>query len=82
MNNVKVLFFATLKDRAGASQVDLELEQGAQVGELKRLLGERFPNLLTSLPSVLVAVNRDFAFDEDSIPAGAEIALFPPVSGG
>jgi len=82
MNNVKVLLFATLKDRAGIKEVNLELAQGAQVGELKRLLGERFPNLLTSLPSALVAVNREFAFDEDPIPAGAEIALFPPVSGG
>ncbi|HEY4717695.1 MAG TPA: molybdenum cofactor biosynthesis protein MoaE, partial [Anaerolineales bacterium] len=35
-----------------------------------------------SSSSMLVAVNQQYAFDRDVIPAGAEIALFPPVSGG
>ena len=30
----------------------------------------------------LVAVNQNYAFDEDTIPENAEVALFPPVSGG
>jgi molybdopterin synthase catalytic subunit len=30
----------------------------------------------------LVSVNREYAFDGDIIPSGAELALFPPVSGG
>jgi len=34
------------------------------------------------MASTLVSVNREFAFDENVIPEGAEIALFPPVSGG
>jgi len=38
--------------------------------------------LQEALDSALVAVNHEFAFDEEIIPAGAEIALFPPVSGG
>jgi molybdopterin synthase catalytic subunit len=29
-----------------------------------------------------VAVNKEYSFDEDLIPRGAEVALFPPVSGG
>jgi molybdopterin converting factor small subunit len=32
--------------------------------------------------SMLVAVNREYAGDDQIIPAGAEVALFPPVSGG
>jgi molybdopterin synthase catalytic subunit len=82
MKSVKVLFFATLKARIGISQVSLDLEPGAGVRELKETLSERYPALRDLLPTVLVAVNREFAFDEDPIPAGAEIALFPPVSGG
>ncbi len=30
----------------------------------------------------LISVNQEFAFDDDIIPENAEIALFPPVSGG
>lgn len=82
MNKVKILFFATLKEKAGTAQAELDLPERASVAVLKKLLFERFPNLPTSSSSVLVAVNKEYAFDKDEIPAGAEIALFPPVSGG
>jgi molybdopterin converting factor small subunit len=38
--------------------------------------------LTESLKTVVVAINREFAFDDALIPAGGEVALFPPVSGG
>jgi molybdopterin synthase catalytic subunit len=31
---------------------------------------------------MLVSVNREFAFDQDVLPPNAEVAVFPPVSGG
>lgn len=82
MNRITVLFFATLKERAGVRQVEVELPPQAQVRDLKTALGEQFPQLAPALDSALVAVNREYAFDEDAIPAEAEVALFPPVSGG
>jgi molybdopterin converting factor subunit 1 len=82
VNRVKLLFFATLKDRAGTKQAEFELSDGAHVWELKAQLREKYPDLAPSLESVLVSVNREYAFDDDVIPAEAEVALFPPVSGG
>jgi MoaE-MoaD fusion protein len=82
MNQINVLFFATLKNLAGVNRTILDLPEGARVVDLKALLVERFPGLKSGLPSSLIAVNQEFAFDEDLIPANAEIALFPPVSGG
>lgn len=82
MIQVRLLFFATLKERAGVSEVTFDLPEGCQVSRLKQVLGERYPALQEALPSALVSVNREFAFDQDSIPDGAEIAIFPPVSGG
>ncbi len=82
MNKVKVLFFATLRDRAGAKEVELEVPDGASVREFKAQLAGQYPSLEQSLESVLVAVNRQYTFDDDVIPPGGEIALFPPVSGG
>jgi molybdopterin converting factor subunit 1 len=82
MNKVKVLFFATLQARAGTASTELELPANANVQDLKQLLIQRFPQLESFLGSTLVSINREFAFDGDIIPSGAEVALFPPVSGG
>ncbi len=82
MNNITILFFATLKDLAGARRMELEVEDGMRVAELKAQLVERLPRLAQAMSSALVSINREFAFDEDIVPAGAEVALFPPVSGG
>jgi molybdopterin converting factor subunit 1 len=79
---VKVLFFATLKERAGVSEINLDLPSSMPVHELKEMLGEQYPALKEALPSALVSINREFAFDQDIVPPGAEIAIFPPVSGG
>jgi molybdopterin converting factor small subunit len=38
--------------------------------------------LSTLLPHVLFAINAEYAGDATPIPAGAEIACIPPVSGG
>lgn len=82
MRKQTVLLFATLRDRAGSSHVEVELKNDARVSDLKDALGEIHPNLKGYLPNVLVAINQSYAFDEDLIPEGSELALFPPVSGG
>lgn len=81
-NQITVLFFATLKERAGTRQTRLELPAGARVGDLKTQLTRLYPGLAEMSGSMLVSVNKEFAFDDEIIPAGAEVAVFPPVSGG
>jgi molybdopterin synthase catalytic subunit len=82
VEKVTVLLFATLKERAGTRQAVVELPPRARVSELKAQLSRRYPGLAELTGSMLVAVNKEFAFDEDEIPVGAEVAIFPPVSGG
>ncbi|MEX1143439.1 MAG: molybdopterin converting factor subunit 1 [Anaerolineales bacterium] len=82
MIKVSVLFFAILRDKAGTASSELDLPEGENVAGLKQALFARFPNLPQHSSSMLVAVNKEYAFDQDVIPNGAEIALFPPVSGG
>lgn len=82
MKKVKVLFFATLRDRAGAKSLEIEIPEGATVGQLKDQISCDHPNLQQSMQSVVVAINREFAFDESILPESAEVAMFPPVSGG
>jgi molybdopterin converting factor subunit 1 len=82
MKEIKILFFATLRDRAGQRQMSLELTEGASVRDLKDALKALNANLAPALDSVLVSINREYASDDQVIPDGAEVALFPPVSGG
>jgi molybdopterin converting factor subunit 1 len=82
MNRIKVLFFATLRQRAGTKEIELEVPEGLDVRGLRQRLAGNFPDLQSSLGTVLVSINREYAFDEALIPLNAEVALFPPVSGG
>jgi molybdopterin synthase catalytic subunit len=79
---IKVLYFATLRDRAGRREEGLDVPAGLSVGQLKDMLAQRSPALAEALPSALVAVNREYAFPEQSLEEGDEVAFFPPVSGG
>ncbi len=80
--NITVLFFATLKDRAGAASLPLALPDDATVSLLKRTLAEQTPALAPALPTALVSINREFALPDDPLHEGDEVGLFPPVSGG
>jgi len=82
MNRLTLVFFATLKEKAGAGRLEWELPPGATIGELRAALAQRYPALAAMLPSALAAVNHEYAFDSDPIPPEAEVAFFPPVSGG
>jgi molybdopterin converting factor subunit 1 len=81
-NEITLLFFATLRELVGEKETSIEIPDGTSVKGLKILVGERFPSLAPSLATTLVSVNKEYGFDEDIIPDGAEVALFPPVSGG
>lgn len=82
MNHVKLLFFATLRDRAGTKTMELDIPSDLTIQGLKDKLSTDFPNLRDSMSSVLITINREYAFDEAVIPQNAELAIFPPVSGG
>jgi molybdopterin synthase catalytic subunit len=82
MMEITVLFFATLKDRAGTARTRIELPEGSTVSDLKKNVVLQFPNIDNRLETALVSINQQFAFEEDLVPVGAEVALFPPVSGG
>ena len=82
MNHVKLLFFATIRDRAGTKSIELDIPEDLTIQGLKDKLVNDIPNLKESMKSVLITINREYAFDEAVVPLNAEIGMFPPVSGG
>ena len=79
---LQVKYFATLHQRAGVKEEQLEVDSGLDVAGLKQALQARHPAIGESLPTVIVAVNREYAVDGQVLQDGDEVALFPPVSGG
>lgn len=82
MNRVKLLFFATIRDRMGMKSLELDVPVDMTVQGLKDRLIVDYPKVQESMKSVLITINREYAFDEAIIPPDAEIGMFPPVSGG
>jgi molybdopterin synthase catalytic subunit len=80
---VQILFFATLKDAAGADRLALDLAgEGVSIRDVRARLAGDHPALSEPLKVAVAAINREFAFAEDLVRDGDEIAFFPPVSGG
>jgi molybdopterin converting factor subunit 1 len=82
MNKIKLLFFATIRDRAGTRSMEIDIPEDMTVQGLMDKISVDYPKLKESMSSVLITINREYAFDEAVIPPNAEIGMFPPVSGG
>ena len=74
---VRIQLFATLRERAGTDQVELDLPEQSRVRDALELL-----RTITSGLPVVMAVNREYADEDVVLHAGDELALIPPVSGG
>jgi molybdopterin converting factor subunit 1 len=78
----RVLFFATLRDITGVRETRIEFTLGANIADIKATVLEKYPALQQNVDTLIVALNHEFARDDTLVPGGAEIAMFPPVSGG
>ena len=80
MAKYKVKAFGITKDIVGGRETVIETEEQT-VAALRASLQKKYP-ALTSLRSLFIAVNNDYADETAAIGEGDEIALIPPVSGG
>ncbi len=80
--SVDVLFFAGAAEAAGCRRLRAAVPAGATLADLAEALRQRFPRLGPFLPSLLWAVNEEYAPPERVLRQGDEVALIPPVSGG
>jgi molybdopterin converting factor subunit 1 len=90
---VKVLYFGLLRERFGVADEVVELDDGASVKVLLKVLQGRTSNYTASKiheghvdeqlwRSLAVAVNREYRSASMVLREGDEVALLPPVSGG
>lgn len=84
MPTVQVRFFASLREALGPT-ASVELPAGSTVGQLRDALlarGGRHAEALARGRAVRCALNQAMAEESAVIGEGAEVAFFPPVTGG
>lgn len=82
MGTVTVLMFAGLAERAGVRRIELESAAGDTVAAVCERLLARIPEIEPFLENLAYAVDEEYAGEDTPVPAGATVALIPPVSGG
>ena len=79
---VRVRLFASVKDIVGRREVMLDLPEGTTAAELLHRFAADHPRLQALLPSLLLAVDREYVEATRVLKDGDEVAFIPPVSGG
>ena len=79
---VTIRLFARLRDIAGATELERNVEAGATIGSIWQGLVADYPDFAGYERSISVAVNADYARMTEAVNEGDEVAFLPPVSGG
>ena len=79
---ITVLFFAVLHERAGTRNVSIDVIADMTVDDVVLAARNAAPKDPKPGNSVMLALNGEYVRGNASVKAGDEIALIPPVSGG
>jgi MoaE-MoaD fusion protein len=79
---LRVLYFAHVRECVGLSSECLTLSEGMTVKDAVNILEERYPTLRELLPVVRIALNGEFIADDTPLRNEDELVLIPPVAGG
>lgn len=84
MSEIRVRYFASLREALGAEE-RLAWQPELSLGALREQLlarGEPHASALSRARALRCALNQQIAKEDALIPEGAEVAFFPPVTGG
>ena len=84
INKITVRYFASIREAVGQGSETLDTA-AATVGALRAELiarGGAYAQCVAQGKAVRMAVNQERSGEGDALPAGAEVAFFPPVTGG
>lgn len=84
MAKITIRYFASIREAVGAGSEALDTS-AATLGQLRDELiarGEPYATALARGRAVRMALNQALSDDAAAVPAGAEVAFFPPVTGG
>ncbi|KPU52565.1 molybdopterin converting factor subunit 1 [Bacillus wiedmannii] len=76
---IEVLLFAHLQEEVSKPTLHIDYEN-ITVAELKEVLITKYNVAISN--EIMVAINEEYANEDDIIQTGDVIAIIPPVSGG
>lgn len=77
MSSIQVRYFASLRERMGKGEEQVQAAGIATVADVwRRVSREPMP------ADTLMAINQEYAAVDAPVRAGDEVAFFPPVTGG
>ena len=79
---IRVQFFAQLKEIVRAGEMEIELPAGATVADLLAQLYHRSPELEKWDRHILIGAGVEFVERAHVIQPNDEVAIMPPVQGG
>jgi molybdopterin synthase sulfur carrier subunit len=81
-----ILYFARMREAVGRDRDEVEVPSEVDsVGALRRWLcaqGQPYAAAFRDIPRVRAALDQTMAGDDAPLRDGAEVAFFPPVTGG
>ena len=80
--NVRVQFYAQLRELIGTQELEFDLPQGTTIRELLENIYAQKPTLRSHDKSILVGAGLEFVDRNYKLNPGEEIAIMPPVQGG
>ena len=84
MNTITVRYFASIREAVGQGEEAVDTP-AATLGALRQELlarGGAYAEVLAPGRAVRMALNQTLSDEAAPLPAGAEVAFFPPVTGG
>ncbi|MBE7220016.1 MAG: MoaD/ThiS family protein [Caulobacteraceae bacterium] len=79
---IEVLFFSRLRDLAGGARRELQLPEGATVGDALARLHAEHPGMAPWDKHLLLAVGLEYVGREQTLREGDSLSVMPPVQGG
>lgn len=79
---VRVLYFASLKERAGAREESIDIPESCDIAALWSTLQARHPGLVDVTTRPLAACDMAYAAWDSPLAGVREVAFLPPSSGG
>lgn len=79
---VRLLYFAVLRDIIGADQANVTLPSGSRPRDVWSTLRAEHRELASYDDPPLAAINESYASPDAELHDGDELAFIPPVAGG
>ena len=82
MINIDISLYYHLRIKAGVGKISLSVPVGITIKEVKQILEEKHPALITHLDNVMILMGKKIVLDEDILQQNTKIAFLTPIGGG